>query len=73
MRLKLNLNSQVGVGVSNVFEQGVVFLAHEGFAVVACHIVPMDAVVVEVVEDRYAVLGGATLVQFLWMKEKNQI
>lgn len=45
----LILDPEVGVGVTDVFEEGVVLLADEGLAVVAGHVVPVHAVVVEVV------------------------
>lgn len=60
-------NSEVGVGVAHVFEQGVVLFADEGFAVVAGHIMPVHAIVVEVVQDRHAVLCGTSLVELLRM------
>lgn len=47
---------QVRVGVPHVFEQCVVLLADEGLAMVACHVVPVHAVVVEVVQYRNAML-----------------
>lgn len=58
-------NSKVGIGVAHVFEQGVVLLADEGLAVVAGHVMPVHAVVVEVVQDGHAVLRSTSLVKFL--------
>lgn len=58
-------NSEGRVGVSHVFQEGVVLLAHEGFAVVTRHVMPVNAVVVEVVQDGNAVLCSTSLEQFL--------
>lgn len=44
------LDSQVGICVAHVLEEGIIFLAHPRFHVVAGNIVPVDAVVVEVIE-----------------------
>lgn len=55
------LNFQVGVGEAHVFEQSFVLLANEGFAVVAGDVVPMDAILVEVVEHCKAILWSPSL------------
>lgn len=64
-REEIGSNSEVGVGVSHVFQEGIVFLADEGLAVMAGHVVPVHAIVVEVVQDGHAVLSSASLDQLL--------
>lgn len=54
---------EVGVGVTGILQQGVVLLAHPRLAVVAGHIVPVHAIIVEVIEDGQARLLGAALLQ----------
>jgi len=39
-------------------QEGIVVLAHEGLLVVAGNVVPLDAILVQVVEDSHAGLGG---------------
>lgn len=53
----------MGVGVAHIFEKGIVFLADEGLLVVAGNIVPVDAVIVELVEEGQTVLGGSVLLE----------
>lgn len=55
------LKTDVGVGEANVLQERVVFLADPGFLVVAGHVVPVDAVVVELIEHGQAVFGCAVL------------
>lgn len=58
-----SLNSDVRVGVSDVLEQSIVFLAHKRLAMVAGYVVPVNAIVVKVVEHGQTVLVGAALLQ----------
>lgn len=57
------LNANIWVGVAHVLQQRIVLLAHERLAVVAGHVVPVHAIVVEVVQHGQAVLVGAALLQ----------
>lgn len=66
-----DLNSKIWICVTDVFKQSVVLFAHERFAVVAGDVVPVNAVIVEVVQNSQTVLVGSTLLQFtvvrLWL------
>lgn len=59
-----DLNSKIWICVTDVFEQSVVLFAHERFAVVAGNVMPVNAVIVEVVQNSQTVLVGSTLLQF---------
>lgn len=58
------LDAQVGICVAHVFQQSIVLLTHEGLLVMAGHVVPVDTVVVELVEQGQAVFGCAVLLEF---------
>lgn len=58
------LNAQVGICVADVLQEGVVLLADEGLLVMAGNIVPVDTVIVELVQQGQAVLRGAVLLEF---------
>lgn len=59
-----DLDAQIGVRVAHVLQKGIVLLTDPRFLVVACDIMPMDSVVVEVVEHGQACLLGSSLLQF---------
>lgn len=59
-----SLEADSAVGAGYVVQKLVAVLADEGLLVVAGYVVPSDAVVVDVVEDREAGLGGAVDVEF---------
>lgn len=58
------LDSEVRSNVASVLEESVVLFAHPRFDVVAGNVVPVNSVVVEVVEYCQAVFGGTTLLCF---------
>lgn len=58
-----SLKTDSAIGAGDVVEEFVAVLAHEGLLVVASNVVPGDAVVVYVVEDRQAGLLGAVDVE----------
>lgn len=60
----VDLDSDVGAYEADVLQEGIVLLADPGLLVVAGDVVPVDAVVVELVENGQAVLGGAVLEGF---------
>lgn len=55
---------QVWIGVSDVFQQVFVFFANPRLDVVTGYVVPVDAVVVELVQNSQAVLWCSPLDQF---------
>lgn len=61
--LKCDLDAQIGICVAHVLQQSIVLLADEGLLVVAGHVVPVDTVVVELVQQGQAVLGCAVLLE----------
>ena len=61
--ISLSLDAQVRVAVLDVLQQGVVLLAHPRLHVMAGDVMPVDTVVVEVVQDGQTVLGGTALDQ----------
>lgn len=72
---RLRLNSNVGVCVADILQKSIVLLANERLAMMAGNIVPVNSVVVEVIQYGKAVLVGATLLQFtvvrLWLTDAS--
>lgn len=67
------LNSQLWICVTDIFQESIILLAHPWLDMMAGNVVPVDTVVVEVVEQSQAVFGGTTLLQFtligLWQAD----
>lgn len=59
-----SLNTQIGICVPDVLQQGIVLLADPGLAVMASDIVPMDSVVVEVIEHCQTSFFHSSLLHF---------
>jgi len=55
------LHADVRIGEANVSQQGFILLAHPWLFVMTSHVVPVHAVVVELIEDGQTVLGRAAL------------
>lgn len=66
-----NLDLDVRVCVAHVLQKGIVLFAHPRLAVVAGDVVPVDAVVIELIQHGQAVLVGAALLQFtvVWLRD----
>lgn len=67
------LNSNIWIRVAHVLQQRIVLLADERLAMMARNVVPVNAIVVEVVQHGQAVLVGTALLQFaiVWLRLAN--
>lgn len=63
-RVAFPSDTQLGVGVTNVLKESIVLLTDEGLFMVTGNIVPVDTVVIELIEEGQAVLGGSILLEF---------
>jgi hypothetical protein len=69
MRTK-NLDSDGGIGGTHVVKQIVVLLADPRLEVVACNIVPIDAISVELIEDCQAIFRASIFLELtvVWLR-----
>lgn len=57
-------NTNVGICETHIVEERLTLFAHPRFLVMASNVVPVDSILVEVVQDSQAVLRGTTLDEF---------
>jgi len=55
------LDAQIGVRVAHILQQSIVLLADEALLVMACHIVPVYAIVVELIQQGETILWRSIL------------
>jgi len=61
LKVLFSLHTDIRIGEANVSQKRLIVLADPWFLVMTRHIVPVHPIVVELIEDRKAIFGSATL------------
>lgn len=58
------LNAQLRIGVTDIFQESIILFAHERFLVMTGNIMPVNTIVVELIQKSQAVFGSTILFVF---------